>query len=119
MSQRKSNPCCGNLEDFLSPKLFKALSDPTRLALLVRVAEAGQPIPVGAAGAGCGVDLSVVSRHLGILREAGALRCEKRGKEMYCRVDTAGLVAALRGLADALEACCPREGSVTKGKAKR
>jgi ArsR family transcriptional regulator len=121
MNQRKrSKPqgCCGGLKDLLSPKLFKALSDPTRIALLIRLAEAGAPSTVGAAAQGSGVDISVVSRHLGILRDAGILRCEKRGKEVYCLVDTQAVVSALRDLADALETCCPKECVVQKRKAK-
>ncbi len=91
----------------LSPKLFKALSDPKRLSLLVRLAEEREPCTVGRVAQGSGVDLSVVSRHLAILREAGIITCEKRGKEVWCLVQTAALVKILRDLADALEACCP------------
>jgi len=99
--------CCSGLQALLSPKLFKALSDPRRLALLIRLAEAGEPCTVSAAADGSGVDLSVVSRHLAILREAGIIQCEKRGKEVRCMVQTRTLAKILRDLADALEACCP------------
>jgi DNA-binding transcriptional ArsR family regulator len=112
--------CCGGLQDLLSPKLFKALSDPRRLALLIRLAEAGHPRTVGVVADGIGVDLSVVSRHLAILREAGIIQCEKRGKEVWCVVQTRAVVKVLRDLADALEACCPegeRAGTVVQGAA--
>jgi DNA-binding transcriptional ArsR family regulator len=91
----------------LSPKLFKALSDPKRLSLLVRLAEQGEACNVGQIAEGSGVDLSVVSRHLAMLRDAGIIRCEKRGKEVWCVVQTGAVVKILRDLADALEACCP------------
>jgi DNA-binding transcriptional ArsR family regulator len=91
----------------MSPKLFKALSDPKRLSLLVRLAEQGEACNVGQIAQGSGVDLSVVSRHLALLRDAGVIRCEKRGKEVWCVVETAAIVKILRDLADALEACCP------------
>jgi ArsR family transcriptional regulator len=104
---KRSSACCGGLKGLLSPKLFKALSDPTRLSLLVRLAEACEPCTVGVVANGSGVDMSVVSRHLGILRDAGILRCEKRGKEVLCAVDTSTVVKFLRDVADALEACCP------------
>lgn len=99
--------CCSGLEDLLSPKLFKALSDPKRLSLLARLAEGREACTVGQMAQGSGVDLSVVSRHLAILREAGVIRCEKRGKEVWCVVQTGAVVKILRDLAAALEACCP------------
>lgn len=91
----------------MEPKLFKALSDPKRLSLLVRLAEQREPCTVGAIAEGSGVDMSVVSRHLGILRDAGVIDCQKRGKEVWCVVQTGMIAKFLRDLADALEACCP------------
>jgi ArsR family transcriptional regulator, arsenate/arsenite/antimonite-responsive transcriptional repressor len=102
-----SSACCSGLKDLLSPKLFKALSDPKRLSLLVRLAEQREPRTVGLLAEGSGVDMSVVSRHLGILRDAGVIECQKRGKEVWCSVRTETIVKILRDLADALEACCP------------
>lgn len=101
--------CCDGLKSLLSPKLFKALSDPKRLSLLVRLAEEHKPCTVSKVAEGSGVDLSVVSRHLAILREAGLITCEKKGKELWCVIQTAPVVQVLRNLADALEACCPKE----------
>ena len=91
----------------LSPKLFKALSDPKRLSLLIRLAEEPEPRTVGEVAEGSGIDLSVVSRHLAILREAGIIKCEKQGKEVRCGLQGMPLAKILRDLADALEACCP------------
>jgi len=99
--------CCAGLEDLLSPRLFKALSDPRRLQLFVRLAGEGCACTVGQLADGSGVDLSVVSRHLAVLREAGVITCEKRGKEVWCTVRTVEVAGILRGLADALDACCP------------
>jgi DNA-binding transcriptional ArsR family regulator len=104
----QSKGCCSGLADLLSPKLFKALSDPRRVTLLIRLAEAGKPCTVGDIADGSGVDMSVVSRHLAILRESGIIRCEKQGKEVLCVVQTNTLANALRSLADALDACCPK-----------
>src|SRR5512140_3451966 len=83
--------CCGGLSGLLSPKLFKALSDPKRLSLLVRLAEQRSPSTVGSVAQGSDVDLSVVSRHLATLREAGVIRCERRGKEVWCSVEVDAL----------------------------
>jgi DNA-binding transcriptional ArsR family regulator len=131
MVQRSNGPgakraagCCSGLQGLLSPKLFKALSDPRRLSLLIRLAEEREPCTVGHVAQGSGVDMSVVSRHLATLREAGIIRCEKRGKEVWCVVQTAAIVKILRDLADALEACCPKgwrvemEPSVPKARSR-
>ncbi len=103
--------CCSGLAELLSPRLFKALADPKRLSLLVRVAEGGGPSTVSHVAKGSGVDMSVVSRHLAILREAGIISCEKQGKEVLCTLQTDVVVRILRELADALESCCPQKAS--------
>ena len=102
--------CCSGLTELLSPKLFKALADPKRLSLLVRVAEGGGPSTVSNVAKGSGIDMSVVSRHLAILREAGIIGCEKQGREVLCKLRTDVVARVLRELADALESCCPGEG---------
>ncbi len=104
-----ASSCCANLTGLLSPRLFKALADPKRASLLVRLAEERGPRTVSHIADGSGVDLSVVSRHLAVLREAGVIRCVKRGKEVRCTVETGKVARLLRELADALEACCPEE----------
>ncbi len=99
--------CCCDLSPWLSPPLFKALGDPTRGAILVRLAESGRALTVTEAASCCPVDLSVVSRHLRVLRDAGIVEAERRGREILHRVRYSELVGLLRGLADALETCCP------------
>ena len=99
--------CCPPLDGLLQPALFKALSDPNRLAILCRLAECGTASRVSEVAACCPVDLSVVSRHLGVLRRAGVLAAERRGKEVHYSVRMGWLIRTLRELADALEACCP------------
>jgi DNA-binding transcriptional ArsR family regulator len=111
---KESNVCCSGLQGLLEPKLFKALSDPKRLSLLARLAEQREACTVGAIAKGSGVDMSVVSRHLGILRDAGVIDCQKRGKEVWCVVQTGTIAKILRDLADALEACCPSGGCPPK-----
>jgi len=103
----RKRPCCSDLGRVLSPRLFKALADPTRVGLLIRLATAGSARNVGEMAEGAAIDLSVVSRHLAILREAGVIECVKRGKEVRCSVRTTALARVLREVADLLEACCP------------
>jgi len=87
--------------------LFRALGDPTRIAILDALACGCGPQSVGEVAEAVAADLSVVSRNLRQLREAGVLRCERDGKRVLCRLDTSEVVTQLRSLADALENCCP------------
>lgn len=100
--------CCPDLEGLIDPAVFRALGDPNRVALVVRLGANGRPTTVTEAAGCCPVDLSVVSRHLAVLREAGVLRAAKQGREVRYTVSR-DLAPALRALADALDACCPPE----------
>jgi DNA-binding transcriptional ArsR family regulator len=110
MSKRRGRgaTCCEGLSSVLSPTLFKALCDPNRLAILVRLAESCAPSTVSEIAECCPVNLSVVSRHLAQLREAGVLSAERRGKQVYYSARAEELVRTLRAIADALERCCGR-----------
>lgn len=66
-------------------------------------------------GSCCSVDLSVVSRHLRTLRDAGVVAAERHGREVHYRVQARELATLLRNLASALEACCPDEGACVPG----
>lgn len=103
----KKQSCCEELANWLSPGFFKALGDPNRVALLVHLAESGKEQTVTDVSCCCPIDISVVSRHLGVLRDAGILESQKRGREVYYSVRVDKLTTFLRNLADALEACCP------------
>ena len=107
-----SDRSCGEqLEVVLDPRLFKALADPNRVVLLARLGEQGGSSTVTEAAECCPVDVSVVSRHLSILRDAGVVSAEKEGRKVRYRVEYADLAGRLRELADAIEACCkPEEG---------
>jgi DNA-binding transcriptional ArsR family regulator len=105
--------CSAALARHLRPELFKALADPRRLALLAQLAVATEPLTVTQATGCCGVHISGVSRHLAALRDAGILRAEKRGREVAYQLDSETLVGALRGLADAIEACCRENACCT------
>ena len=95
------------LDALLSPRFFKALSDPNRLAIVSQLARCCGPTTVSQVAGCCLVNFSVVSRHLATLRDAGILKAEKRGKEVYYSLQVEQVVAQLRALADALETCCP------------
>lgn len=115
MTQTSKNPsetppgCCDELSVLVQPEFFKALSDPNRLVLLTTLSERAEPSTVSEAAACCSVDMSVVSRHLATMRDAGLLTAEKRGREVYYSVPRMELATQLRTMADALESCCPTE----------
>lgn len=111
----------------LDHRLFKALCDPGRLAILCRLAEGRREATVSRVAECCPTDISVVSRHLAMLRDAGILHAERRGKEVFYSVRCSELSATLRRIADAIDACCPpscgtgksRTGSSGKRKDER
>jgi DNA-binding transcriptional ArsR family regulator len=111
--QVSTEACCDDLSVLLQPELFKALSDPNRLVLLTTLSERPEPSTVSEAAECCSVDLSVVSRHLATMRDAGVLNAEKRGRQVYYSVPREELAAQLRAMADALESCCPNEEEPT------
>ena len=104
--------CC-NADGLMDPKFFKALGDPNRIAILARLAGCGRPCTVTELNACCPVDFSVVSRHLALLRDAGILHAERRGKEVHYSVRFDHVAATLRAIADAIEACCPASTSTS------
>ena len=93
----------------LEPGFFKALCDPSRISLLVRLTQCCEPCTVSQIAECCPTDVSVVSRHLAVLRDAGILHARKRGKEVYYSVNYSELTDTLRAIADAIERCCPPE----------
>ena len=99
--------CAAPLGSLMQPDLFRALGDPTRLTLLLRLAAAERPLTVNEVSDCCGVHLSGVSRHLAILRDAGVIVADRQGREVLHRIDAASLANSLRQMASALENCCP------------
>ncbi len=76
-------------------RIFKALGDPTRLAIFELVRDCGREgctedeaaASLSQMAERFGLSLSTVSHHVKELREAGLITCEKRGQRLYCRVD--------------------------------
>ncbi len=61
--------------------VFKALGHPTRLWMVERLA-AGE-LCVCELLADVNVDFSTISKHLAVLKQAGVVASEKRGKQVY------------------------------------
>jgi DNA-binding transcriptional ArsR family regulator len=62
--------------------LFKTLADPTRRAIFERLCREGEQT-VGALTALSGVSQPAVSKHLGVLKEAGLVRPRHEGRETH------------------------------------
>jgi DNA-binding transcriptional ArsR family regulator len=102
--------CCERLDALLAPEFFKALGDPRRQAILFKLATAGGSWTVSQVAGALPIDISVVSRHLAQLRDAGILDARREGKEVRYAVRYDTVARLLRQLADALESCCPPPG---------
>ena len=64
----------------------------------------------------CDIDLSVVSRHLAVLKKAGVLSAKKEGKNVFYSLDGKSIASTLRDLADSIESCCSNETNNTEEK---
>src|SRR5690606_28960725 len=62
--------------------LFRTLADPTRRSLFERLCRDGE-LTVGALTLGAGVSQPVVSRHLGLLKEAGLVKDRHHGRQTH------------------------------------
>ena len=62
--------------------LFRSLADPTRRALFERLCREGEQT-VGALTAQSGVSQPAVSKHLGVLKQAGLVRDRRDGRQSH------------------------------------
>ncbi|MDB5588961.1 MAG: transcriptional regulator, ArsR family [Devosia sp.] len=74
--------------------LFKTLADPTRRAIFERLCREGEQT-VGALTAHAGVSQPVVSKHLGILKQAGLVRDRREGRQTHCSAQLGALATLL------------------------
>ena len=72
-------------EDFEArATVMKALAHPTRLMMIEELSRGERCVCELRDLAGC--DLSTVSKHLALLKDAGIVQDEKRGKQVYYRL---------------------------------
>ncbi|MBF0678504.1 MAG: winged helix-turn-helix transcriptional regulator [Devosia sp.] len=62
--------------------LFRSLADPTRRALFERLCRDGE-LTVGALTAEAGISQPAVSKHLGVLKQAGLVRDRQQGRQTH------------------------------------
>ncbi|MEZ4237145.1 MAG: metalloregulator ArsR/SmtB family transcription factor [Myxococcota bacterium] len=72
------------------PRLFAALADSTRLALIDELARQS-PQPTTALARDAGASRQAVTKHLAVLAEAGLVRDERRGRERLWSLQAAPL----------------------------
>lgn len=70
--------------------LFRALADPTRRAIFERLCRSGEQT-VGVLTAKSGISQPAVSKHLGILKQAGLVRERYQGRQTHYRVKSGAL----------------------------
>jgi DNA-binding transcriptional ArsR family regulator len=79
-------------------RLFLALGDPTRRAMLDRLTH--RPYSVSALAEPLGITLTAVAQHLQLLEECGIVHTEKTGRVRTCRIEPSGFDALERWIAD-------------------
>src|ERR1700730_13181305 len=70
--------------------LFKTLGDPTRRAIFERLCREGEQT-VGALTVETGVSHPAVSKHLGVLKQAGLVRDRHEGRQTHYRAQLGAL----------------------------
>ena len=89
--------------DMLPARFFKALGEPTRSAIIGwMITHSNREVSVTEVSESFPLDVSVVSRHLAILRDAGILRAERRGRRVFYKVRVGWVSRMLRRCADAV-----------------
>ena len=79
-------------------RVFHALGDPTRRAILERLSQG--PISASRLAEPLEVTLAAVMQHLQVLEESGLVRTEKLGRVRTCRIEPEGLSVAAQWIAD-------------------
>ncbi len=70
--------------------VFRSLADPTRRAIFEHLAREGEQT-VRALTDRAGVSQPAVSKHLGVLKDAGLVRARRRGRETHYSAEPEGL----------------------------
>jgi DNA-binding transcriptional ArsR family regulator len=85
------------VEERYLDRIFAALSDPTRRAMLYELKDGGRT--VGELAAPFEMSLAGASKHVKVLETAGLVRCERHGRTRVCSLNPDPLAEAERWLA--------------------
>ena len=83
-------------------RVFSALGDEQRQRILLMF-ERDEELTIKDIFEACPLSRTAVSHHVGVLREAGVLSEEKRGKEVFLKPDPDVVLEALARLRDYIE----------------
>jgi DNA-binding transcriptional ArsR family regulator len=78
--------------DHALDRIFAALADPTRRAILAMLLE--DDMAVTDVAAPFAMSLAAISKHLGILADAGLILRERRGRVIWCKLDPDAMAPA-------------------------
>jgi DNA-binding transcriptional ArsR family regulator len=73
-------------------QVFAALADPTRRAILAMLLE--DDMAVTDVAEPFAISLAAISKHLGVLADAGLISRERRGRVIWCKLEPDALRAA-------------------------
>ncbi len=100
------------LDGILESKVFRALCEPVRIEILKFLTMRGRS-DIGTIAAHVPQDRSVVSRHLAQLYDAGIIRREKVGRNVFFELDGPAVVAQLEDVLGRFRTlvplCCPEK----------
>ena len=88
-------------EDIQLTEVLRALSDPVRMEIVIRLALRGE-MTCTSAGDDLGVHKSTASHHYRALREAGVIMSKQEGRLKYISLRRADLDARFPGLLDSI-----------------
>lgn len=80
-------------------EVFKALGHPTRLWIVEQLADSQEHCVCEFVEA-VGADFSTISQHLAILKKAGILEDDKRGKQVYYRLSCPCILGVIQCFKD-------------------
>lgn len=83
-------------------RVFSALGDEQRQRILLMF-ERGEELTIKEIFEACPLSRTAVTHHVRVLRDAGVLNAEKRGKEVYLKPDAALVRKALDSLGEYIE----------------
>ncbi len=86
------------MTDAILDRAFSALADPTRRRVLTALLESDQTVVDLAAP--FAMSLTAVSKHIGILIEAGLITQYREGRDRWCALNPAAMHEAFRWMQD-------------------
>jgi ArsR family transcriptional regulator len=87
-------------------RLLDGVRDSVRMEIILLLAKSS-PMNVTDISARFKISRPAVSHHLKVLKDAGIVRSEKTGQEIFYRLDAPRVITGLRQIADMIENCCP------------